>query len=305
MPKITYSYIFNEHFNRVFECFADAGINLSFIFSNLISNCKIMNGNRFDKENIEFSFSWKNYYEFKMIVDKVVKENLLKSLTFRTIKIDRVPIQIILILSFYWDSIEEKTIYILELKYQDEFFGDLIENDFNENDRNNICKNVEKYLSVSLKGLEKNYSCLINTSLENAWKYVSHPKLFYETITKDLIYAFKEGPISIEIPIELFIKVDNNNSNFIPLTTLNVQNIIITSFYAQVTYITSKGKSFPSIKLTISIYKIQENKCFGSISVKPLERELSYEMYCNVFKFWQKRVTDFFHFFEKRSSKKK
>ena len=303
MPKITYSYIFNENFNRVFECFADAGTNLSFIFKNLISHFEILNGNRFDKENIEFSFFWKNYYEFKMIVEKVVKENLFKSLTFRSIKIDKVPIEIILILNFYWDSIEEKTIYILELKYEDEFFSELIENDFNENDKFNICKNVEKYLSVSLKGLEKNYSCLINTSLENAWKYVSHPKLFYETITKDLIYAFKEGPINIETPIELFTKVDNN-SNFIPLTTLNVQDIIITSFYAQVTYFTSKGKSFPSIKLTISIYKIQENKCFGSISVKPLDSELSYEMYCNVFKFWKKRVTDFFHFFEKKCTKK-
>ena len=62
--------------------------------------------------------------------------------------------------------------------------------------------------------------------------------------------------------------------------------------------------NFPSVKLTIQIRKIDTNKCFNMIYVKPLDLSISYERYCNVFKFWKKKATDFFHFFEKRGKKK-
>jgi hypothetical protein len=296
MPKIDFSYIFNEDINRIFECFSDIGVN-SHIFNTLIYDLKITKGEDFNQENTEISFFWKNYYNFKMIVDKIVKENLCKILSFKSIIIDKVPIQINVTFSFYWDTIQERTIFINTLEYYDTFFTDLIKNEYNENDHLNLCKNIENYLSKCFKGLERNYSCLIDTSLEEAWKYISHPKLFYEIISKDMI-VLKEGQINIDSPIELFVK--DNSSKLVPLTTLNVQNMMISPFFAQVTYTTLKNVSFPSIKLIIQIKKIENNKCFGTINVKPLEPSLSYEMFCHVFKFWKKRITELFHFFEKR-----
>ena len=305
MYKISFSYIFNEDIERIFESFVDININSALIFKERLLNLKMTKGERLDEENAEFFFCWKNYYEFKMIVEKVVKEKFHKSLTFRSLIIDKLPIQIILTFKFFWDSIEEKTIFINELGYFDDFFGDLIKNDFNENDKIYLCKNIEQYLSKCLKGLERNYSCLINTSLEEAWYYVSHPKLFYEIITKDLIYVLKDAPISLEAPIDLYVKANDDSQNLIVLTTLNVESMMISPYYAQVTYIALKISSFPSIKLKIQIKKIENNKCFGSIDIKPLDSSLSYEMYCNVFKFWKKRVTDFFNFFEKKGKKDK
>lgn len=302
MPKISFSYIFNEDFDRIFKCFSSPDIN-SGIFNDLLSNFKLIKGESLDQENTEFSFCWKKYYNIKMIVDNVENRSFFKSLTFKSICIDKLPFEIILVFNFLLDSIEDKTIFILELKYQDEFFEELIKTEFNENDKLALCKNIEKYLSISLNGLEKNYSCLINTSLEEAWKYVSHPKLFYEIISKDMIYVLKEGPISLDSPIELFSKSENL-SEFILLTKFNVETLMISSYFAQVTYITFKNMSFPSIKLTIKINKIGKDKCFGSISVKPLETSLSYEMYCNVFKFWKKRVIEFMHFFERKNKTK-
>ena len=235
-------------------------------------------------------------------INQIIKEKFVKSLTFKSIHIDKVPIIIKLTFSFFWDSIEEKTVFINILEYYDEFFSELINNDYNENDKINICKNVENYLSKYLKGLDRNYSFMINTSVEEAWKYVSHPKLFYEVISKDLIYALKEGPISLKDPVELFTK--DKEGNLIPLITFDVQSMMISSFYSEVTYISLKKNNFPSVKLTIQIRKIDTNKCFNMIYVKPLDLSISYERYCNVFKFWKKKATDFFHFFEKRGKKK-
>ena len=302
MSEIFFSYIFKEDIDRIFDCFSNIGVNSDIIFKKVMKNLKIMKGERIDRENTEFSFCWKNYYEIKMVVDKVIKEKFVKSLTFKSIHIDKVPIIIKLTFSFFWDSIEEKTVFINILEYYDEFFSELINNDYNENDKINICKNVENYLSKYLKGLDKNYSFMINTSVEEAWKYVSHPKLFYEVISKDLIYALKEGPISLKDPVELFTK--DKEGNLIPLITFDVQSMMISSFYSEVTYISLKKNNFPSVKLTIQIRKIDTNKCFNMIYVKPLDLSISYERYCNVFKFWKKKATDFFHFFEKRGKKK-
>lgn len=83
-------------------------------------------GERFDDENVELSFCWKNYYNIKMILEKVIKHELYKSFIFLSTYIDKLPIQITMIFEYYWNSIDEKTIYILEIGYQDEFFTELI-----------------------------------------------------------------------------------------------------------------------------------------------------------------------------------
>ena len=171
--------MFNEDFDRIFECFINKNISFGYIFKDLISNVEFIKEDHLDKANTEFNIEWKNYYKIKFIVEKIIKEKFYKSLILRAINIDKLPIQINVLFNFYLDNIEEKIIFIIEVIFQDIFFKDLIKSDFNEEDKLNICKNIENYLSTSLKGLERIYSSLMNNiSLEEAWRYVSHPKLF-------------------------------------------------------------------------------------------------------------------------------
>ena len=115
-----------------------------------------------------------------MIVDKVVSQPFYRTLIHKSTYIDKVSIQISLIFNFLWESISEKTIFILELEYQDDFFTDLIKNDFTYEDMVNICKGIEEYLSISLKGLET-YTCIyLNTTLEKVSKYLLYPNLFFK-----------------------------------------------------------------------------------------------------------------------------
>jgi hypothetical protein len=300
MPKLKYSYIFNDYFNRVFECFVE--VNNSINLKNLVSNLKFLKGERFDEESSEYSFCWKDYYQFKMIVDKVVNQPFYRTLIHKSTYIDKVSIQISLIFNFLWESISEKTIFILELEYQDDFFTDLIKNDFTYEDMVNICKGIEEYLSISLKGLET-YTCIyVNTTLEKVSKYLLYPNLFFKIVSKDIISIPKENEISIDEVYELFAKSENSQ-NPILITTYIVTNLIISSNFIKVTYNTYKKISFPNIKLEFSIKELENNKCLFTINIKPNE-PTTYEMNCNVYKFWKKRALEFYHFFEKHKKKK-
>ena len=72
MPKISFSYIFDDEIERVFECFRNPQLNMGVAYNNLVSNLKFHKGENFDEENSEFSFFWKKYYDIKMVVENVI-----------------------------------------------------------------------------------------------------------------------------------------------------------------------------------------------------------------------------------------
>ena len=191
----------------------------------------------------------------------------------------------------------------MELEYQEDFFTDLIKNDFTYEDMVNICKGIEEYLSKSLKGLET-YTCIyLNTTLEKVSKYLLYPHLFFKIISNDIISIPKENEISIDEVYELFAKSENSQ-NPTPITTYIVTNLIISSNFMKITYNTYKKLSFPNIKLEFTIKELENNKCLFTINIKPNE-PTTYEMNCNVCKFWKKRALEFYHFFEKNKKKKR
>ena len=56
MYKISFSYIFNEDIERIFESFVDININSALIFKERLLNLKMTKGERLDEENAEFFF---------------------------------------------------------------------------------------------------------------------------------------------------------------------------------------------------------------------------------------------------------
>ena len=300
MPKIKFSHIFNDYFERILECFSE--LNIDTFHQNSITKLKFEKGQRLDEENAEFSFIWKNYYEIKMVVEKVIKQQFNKSYTHRATYIDKLPIEISLTFNFVWDSINENTIFILDLDYQDEFFTDLIKADFSEEDKLNLCKAIENYLSTSLKGLETTSSCYVNSTLEKARKYLLFPNAFFKIISKDLLFIPKENEVSVDETYELFTKSEDSQ-NYIPITVYIVTNLYISSTYIRITYTTYKKISLPNIKLSFTLKQLEGKKCLFIINIKPNE-PTTYEMNCNVYKFWKKRALEFSNFFEKKKKKK-
>ena len=232
-----------------------------------------------------------------MIVVKTIKTPIFRNITVKSIYIDKLPMQIQLSLQFFLDTINEKTIFILVLEYEDDFFTDLIKNDFTNEDKLEICKNVENYLNQSLKNLETGCTCILNSTLEKVKKYVLYPKLFYQIISKEMIFTLNEKEISLDRKYELFSKSEKT-SEITPLTVLIVEGLVVSEKYLKVIYKTYKKYTFPNIKITLIIKELGNNKCFFWNNIKPNE-PISHEIKCFLISFWKKRMLDFCNFFEK------
>ena len=299
--KIKFSYIFDEELDRIYECFTDMNINTGITFKGLITKLKFIKGEeKFDIENSEYIAIWKNYYEIKMVIENIKKEPYFRTYTNRSLSIDKLPTQISLVYNFYWNSIEEKTIFILDFVYTEEFFGDLFKNEFNKEDIMKICRNVEEYLNSIIKGLEISNSVVINSPFENLWKYISNPTKFFTILFKDSIIKCKDEQICLDTEILFYAKI--NNSKPIPLIKLTSDGIMVSSQYSKLSFITTEKLSLPNQRLNISTKLLDKHKSIFSVDIKVLEC-ITHEALINLRKLWKKRIIEFIKFFEKGHEK--
>jgi hypothetical protein len=277
-------------------------INNEIAFKGLISKLKFIKGEKFDEDKSEFTTIWKNYYELKMVVENVKKEQSFKTYTYRALYIDKIPTEISLVFSFYWNSIDENTIFILEFYYKDEFFGDLFKTEFNVSDKQQICVNIENYLTSIIKGLIIFNSVVIKSYFENIWKNISSPKSLFSLLFKDFIIFCKDEEISLNTEIIIFDK-KSNSSQPIPLIKFKVDSIIISSKFCKLSFITSQKLSIPNQRMTISIKFLDNNKTLFEVNIKLLEFT-THEALVSMRKLWKKMIIDFIKFFESKNKKK-
>ena len=297
MTKIKYSHIFNDDIERVYEGFKQVSDKIMVESKQLISNLKFHKGYSFDEINAEFSLCWKNYYQIKLIVDNVIITPFYRSIVHRAISIDKLPIVITFNFNFYWDSINEKTIFIIELENQDDFFTDLIKNDFSDEDKMSIFNNIESYLSTTLKGLDNEFSCVLNAPMDQIRKYILFPKLYFQIISKEMIFVVNDQEIAIDRRYEIFSK-DANTSENVLLTEVIIENLIITEKFIKVGYTTYKKVSFPDIKFIIIFKELANKTVLYTTIVKPNE-PVGIDANRMTLKFWKRRMHDFYKFFEK------
>ena len=254
MPKIKFSYIFDEEMDRVYNCFSNIQLNQDIAFKNFATNIKFIKGERFDEENSEFSFVWKNYYNLKMIVQNHINKENFRTYTHKSLSIDKVIIDISLIYYYYWDTSEQKTIFILDLEYKDEFFGDLIKSEVKQSDIAKACENVEKYINGISKGLEFSNSFLLKVSIDELWKTISNPAIFFSISGKKLIPIFKDKQANLDSILE-FVDSNDKKSESTILTQLIVDNLLVTSSYVILSLISLKNDILQIIKKLLLLKK--------------------------------------------------
>lgn len=301
MSKIKFSYIFDDALERVYQCFTNIAISTGIIFKDIVTNLKFTKGERFDEENSEFTAIFKNYYQLKMIVENVKNETSFRGYTNRTLYIDKIPSELSLIFNFYWNSINENTIFILELIYDDEFFGDLFKTEFNINDKVKVCTNAKNYLNSIIKGLENTQSVLINSSLENIWSHISHPKKLFSILFKEFTISCKDEEISLDTEILITAKT-SNSPNPIPLIKLVSEGLIASSNFCKMIFITSEKLSIPNQRIIFVIKMLNKTKTFFSVNIKILEC-ITHEQLVSIRKLWKKKIIEFVNFFEAKNKK--
>jgi len=303
MPKIKFSYIFDEEIDRIYECMTDPQLNTGVAFMKLVTNLKFTKGDRFDEENAEFSFYWKNYYEMKMLIYNVKKENNYLTYTNKTLYIDKISsLQISIIYNYYWDTIEHKTIFILDLEYQDEFFGDLIKNEINQNDIITISENIENYLNSITKGLEINSSFLLNATFEQVWKTISNLGIFFSISGKKLIPIFEENEVNLNSELK-FYDSNDKQSNPTILTHMAVDTLYVTSTEVKLSLVTTKRLYLASHRITFVIKKLENKKNMFNVNVRILE-PVKHKIFLSVKKFWKNLMNNYYNYFEPKKTKK-
>ena len=303
MPIIKFSYIFDEEIDRVYDCFTDMQLNNGIAFQNFVTKFKFIKGEKLTEENAEFTFIWKNYYEIKMIVQNVKNSNTFRTYTNKALYIDKITLQISITFNFYWDTVEQKTLLIIDADYQDEFFGDLIKSDFNQKDVLTICKNVETYINSIIQGLDINNSFLINSPIEDLWKTISNPEIFFTISGKKLIPIFKEKEVNLNSILEFY---DTNDKQINPtiLTQMAVDTLHITSNYIKLSFVTIKRLKIASHRITFVIKKVEKNKTMFFTYVKLLE-PCPHKIYLSVKKFWKKIMLNYHNYFDLKNKKLK
>ena len=303
MPIIKFSYIFDEEIDRVYDCFTDMQLNNGIAFQNFVTKFKFIKGEKLTEENAEFSFIWKNYYEIKMIVQNVKNFNTFRAYTNKALYIDKITLQISITFNYYWDTVEQKTLLIIDADYQDEFFGDLIKSDFNQKDVLTICQNVETYINSIIQGLDINNSFLINSPIEDLWKTISNPEIFFTISGKKLIPIFKEKEVNLNSILEFY---DTNDKQVSPtiLTQMAVDTLYITSNYIKLSFVTIKRLKIASHRITFVIKKVEKNKTMFITIVKLLE-PCPHKIYLSVKKFWKKIMVNYHNYFDPKSKKQK
>ena len=192
----------------------------------------------------------------------------------------------------------EKLLFILDLEYKDEFFGDLIKSEVNQSDIAKACENVENYIKGISQGLEFSNSFLLNTPIEELWKTISNPEIFFIYSGKKLIPVFKDKQANLDSILE-FIDLSDKKSEPILLSQLIVDNLYVTSSYIILSLVTLKKLYFANHKITFIIKKIENNKSIFITKVKVLE-PCGHKLYLGIINFWKKIITKYYnHFYSK------
>lgn len=263
--KIQFSHIFNETIDRVYECFRNFNLCLEVPFKHLYSNAKRIKGFHFDEVGSEFEYVFKNYYNIKLKVVSAVNTDSFKTYS-HNLDISELPIPLLSVQSFYWNSCEQTTIYTYEYLFNDSFFEALFKDEMSKEDKLNIAKNVEEYLKTSTDGLEQIESILVKTPILNLWNIVSNYDILFRICKGIKLKAVYNGDY---LTIGTTIDISSTESSK-KLGTVMITHILMSEELMEMET-ESISKETPRQTSKIILSKLGDNATFVSVSHFALE----------------------------------
>ena len=142
---------------------------------------------------------------------------------------------------------------------------------------------------------------VLNAPMDQVRKYILFPKLFFQIISKEMIFVINEQEIGIDRRYEIFSREANSSENVL-LTEIIIENLIVTGKYIKIGYTTYKKVTFPDIKFILVFNELANKTVFFTFIVKPNE-PVAIDANRMILQFWKKRMFDFYKFFEKGVNK--
>jgi len=270
--KIIFSYKFDDEINRVYEIIKDLYLLKDLAFNNIISAFEFINAENSKDENvIKIIFKNTNLY-FHLL--NSYKTSNYKIFNFK-VKADSIPKEFLIQIELYYCTIEKKTFLIFNIIINNSFLVPLFNDKFNEKEKNKICENLNNYMKSSTKNMEIKFGTTLNTSLKKLWTIFNekngcenflHSNKFHVEIKGELE---KIGSLIYLYVFDNLINDKFENKKLIVL--FQVKYILLSENNIELILNNNQNNLFiPKINLILSIRYLDENHCFLSFSLKPL-----------------------------------
>ena len=255
--KKNFTHIFKVHIDTLYETFSQANFlcNTFFNKTKIISISKTQSMNEIGNEITLQS----GQYTFKLVVEKSKNTSIYKSFTHKVIEKPLLMAGFETKFNFYWDSIEQITIFQFEVTIFDVLYKNSLSDYFNIHKEKRF-QNMEKYFVNNINLTEQNETISINKDFNYVWDFLCN--------FNNLKYFFnKNNNIEINLlvgkvnEIELFDKEKNNK--LIIMINQNIQN---DGFEGEMLLQIVKSEiKIPNQKIIIKLVKIDDNSsllCF-------------------------------------------
>jgi hypothetical protein len=171
------SYVYKDSIQRVWDCF-----RLPEIFNQTLKdnaeNITMLKGQNYGEVGTVVEFEWKNSFVITFEVKEVVNTECYKKIRFYTTKVYPMDLKYTCTFHFYWNTIGKTTLFQHELTFDDSSALKVIDQKHNKQEKLEICKKIEKFLSKRVQDLSEFESVIINRNITIVWEVISNWKNF-------------------------------------------------------------------------------------------------------------------------------
>ena len=255
--KKIFTHIFKIHIDTLFETFSQASFlcNTFFNKTKIVSISKNQSMSEIGNEII----LQKGQYTFKLVVKNSENTSIYKSFTHKVVEKPLLMADFESKFNFYWDSIEQITIFQFEVTIFDILYKNSISDYFNLHKEKRFQK-MENYFINNINSNEQNETISINKDFNYVWDFLcnfNNLKYFFNN-KNNIEINLLIGKVN---EIELFDKEKNNK-----LIIMINKNIINDGFEGEILLQIVKSEiKIPNQKIIIKLVKIDDNSsllCF-------------------------------------------
>ena len=255
--KKIFTHIFKIHIDTLFETFSQA----SFLCNTFFNKTKIISISKnqsMSEIGNEITLQH-GQYTFKLVVKNSENTSIYKSFTHKVVEKPLLMADFESKFNFYWDSIEQITIFQLEVTIFDVLYKNSISDYFNLHKEKRFQK-MENYFINNINSIDQNETISINKDFNYVWDFLcnfNNLKYFFNN-KNNIEMNLLSGKVN---EIELFDKEKNNK-----LIIMINKNIINDGFEGEILLQIVKSEiKIPNQKIIIKLVKIDDNSsllCF-------------------------------------------
>lgn len=204
-------YVFNYSIERIWDTITNIETHASF-YKDWLEYLIPIKGKSYKELGTTIEFCWKGRFTVELIVKEVVDTPYYKRVQLYSQKIDPLDFKYSITYHMHWNTLEKTTLFIHELKFDDEQAMTNINAELNYKDKMTLFKYIDEYLGRSTKDLKQSESIIIDRKMEKVWKIITNWNLLRKYVPSFADTVVYEGdPLDIGTKMHVYKKGVENH----------------------------------------------------------------------------------------------